>query len=216
MKLRETALLAGATMACALVVLWPSVTCAEEIADEDRMPEYGENGQVFDGIAVTGELAPDPKAPGGWVLVRTLVNTTDAPATCRVEERIMREESQLEARVNGTPTVATATVRTFALAPHETRKIGIVLPRALGEAIRDGERARLAAEKGREHAFEEGPRARAARAAYDRTFASYFVQYLTPLPPGATAKKPDYIQGPGRMPGPVDVADVARMSETML
>lgn len=200
MGLRDSALLAGATMACALVVLWPATTSAEEIADEERMPEYGDLGPIFDGISVTGELVADAKVPGGWVLVRTLVNTTDAPATCSFEERVMRQESQVDARVSGTPTTASATVRTVSLAPRETQKLQAALPVALGEAIRAGARARVAAEKAREHAWEQSPRGRAARAAYDRTFASYFVQYLKPLPAGATAKPPEYIQGPGRMP----------------
>ncbi len=201
MRLRETAVLAGAAMACALVVLWPRPTCAEEISDDERRPDYDENGgPMFDGVAVTATLAPDAKVPGGWVLVRTIVNTKDEPATVSVDERIMREESQLEARVSGTSLVASATTRSFSLGPHETRKVGIALPAALGEAITAGDRTHAAAERAREHLGDPGARGRVARAAFDRTYRIYFVQYLKPLPPGATAKAPDYVTGPGRMP----------------
>jgi len=39
------------------------------------------------------------------------------------------------------------TTRKLSLGPHETRKIGVALPAALGEAIAAGERNRVASER---------------------------------------------------------------------
>ncbi len=209
MGLREGAVLAGAAMTCALVVLWPAPTCAEEISDEDRRPEWGEEGATFDGIAVKAELVADAKVPGGWVLVRTVVNTKDEPASCSVEERVMQQEQQVGARTSGTPFVASATTRRFVLGPHEKRKIGVALPAALGEAITAGERRHAASQSASGAAWEDSARGRAARAVYDRPYLTYFVDYLKPLPPGATAKAPDYVEHPARMPAAPPPAIVA-------
>jgi hypothetical protein len=200
MMLRKSAVAAGAAMACALVVLWPAPTCAEEISDYERAGEWSEDGKMkFGEIAVEAELVADAKAPGGWALVRTISNLTDEPQTTTVEERIMRAESQLDARVDGTATVASSTMRTFKLGPHEKQKLGVVIPASIGQAISAGQRTRQIAERARDTVGETGM-SRANQAAYDRTYAVFTVQYLKPLPPGATAEVVKNVTGPGRMP----------------
>ncbi|MBL8607573.1 MAG: hypothetical protein JNL38_09645, partial [Myxococcales bacterium] len=81
---------AGRAAAVAFVIgllsLAPRTTEAEEIADYERSGEYDEDGQRFGDLVVSGKLTPDAKAPGGWVLVRTLENKGDAPVECALEE----------------------------------------------------------------------------------------------------------------------------------
>jgi hypothetical protein len=199
MRLRNTALGAAAGMVCALSLLWPRPTCAEEIDDSERGGEWSDEGEKFGQVVVKAELVA---AVGGWTLVRTVINTSAEPQTVAVEERIMRAESMLDARVDGTPMVVTATMRTFKLGPHERQKIGITLPAALGAEMTAARTTRNAAERARIVVEETGTISAAKYAAYSTRFANFFPQYLKPLPPGATAKKPDYISGPGRMPGP--------------
>lgn len=201
MTLRKSALAAGAAMTCALGVLWPAPTWAEEISDEDRMGEPSEVGYKFGEIAVGAQLVADSKSPGGWALVRTITNESNERQTVSVEERIMRAESQLGARVDGTPVMASATIRSFTLGPHEKKTIGVALPESIGRAITAGQLTKAAAERAQASMWttEKGPNP-AQRAAYDRTYAVFFPQYLKPLPPGATAQRPGYISGPGRMP----------------
>jgi hypothetical protein len=200
MTLRKTALVAGVATACALVVIWPRTTCAEEIADADRAGEWSEEGEKFGEVVAKAELVADAKVPGGWVLVRTLANTSDEAQTVSLEERVVRRISLLDARVDGTPAVATATVRTFTLAAHEKQKIGVALPASLGAEISAGQRTRAAAERSRDWMSDDGVANPVKRAAYDRSFAVFSAEYLKPLPPGATAQRPDYVTGPGRMP----------------
>jgi hypothetical protein len=190
MTFRSSGILAGAAMACTLVGLWPAPTCAEEVPDSERAGEWTEDGLMkFGEIVIQGELVADAKVPGGWVLVRTIANPTDEPQTTTVEERVMRQLSQVGARVDGTPLVASATMRTFKLGPHETRKLGVALPASIGQAIAAGQRTRRIAES-----------AGTREAAYDRTYPVFTVQYLKPLPPGGTAEVVREIMGPARMP----------------
>ena len=125
----------------------------------------------------------------------------------------MRQESQLDARASGTPVLASATTRTFTLKPHETKKLGVALDPEIGAAITAGQRARAESERARDRVL-AGADAR-TQALWDRTFMTYFVDYLKPLPPGATAKKPEYIERPARMsaapPPPVDPDPGARI-----
>ena len=72
-------------MACAMVVLWPRTTRAQEIPDLERQGEWSEDGVEFGEIVVSGEIVADAKVQGGWALVRTLVNTSDEPQRCTVE-----------------------------------------------------------------------------------------------------------------------------------
>ncbi|MBS2018589.1 MAG: hypothetical protein JST00_37330 [Deltaproteobacteria bacterium] len=201
MTFERAAVAAGAAMTCALVVLWPTPTWAEEIPDDERMGELSEEGMKFGAIAVRAELVADAKTPGGWVLVRTMTNDSNETQSVQVEERIMRAESLLGARVDGTPEVASATIRSLTLRPHEKKTIGIALPESIGRAIAAGRQTKALAEHAQASmwATERGP-TRAQRAAYDRTYAVFHVEYLKPLPPGATPQVAAYRNGPGRMP----------------
>jgi hypothetical protein len=194
-------------MVCALVVIWPVPTSADEVTDQERAGEWAEDGMKFGEIVVRGDLVADAKVPGGWALVRTITNTSDAPQTATVEERIMRSESMVDARVDGTPVLASVTTRTFKLAPHEKKSLGISLPADLGREIGAGVTRRIAAEHAR---GEPG-----MQAVYDRTYQVFFVQYLRPLAPGETAPPPVVLaEHPARMPAAPPARETAGFDDS--
>lgn len=209
-SLGKTLMLAGGTAAAILVLAFPRTTFAEEIPDSDRMGEYGEEeGMKFGNIVVKGELVADGSVPGGWTLVRTFENHSDQPEKCVLEERVLRTETMPDARVTPPPVAVVQRNQTIALGPHEKRKLGIALSPAIGAQITAGQRRRAWIEQARTRAFQaeryDGPEMRA-------TYMTFDVEYLTALPPGATAeKRPDNgVTRPERMgmmppPRPVPV-----------
>jgi hypothetical protein len=191
-------LFAVGAAATALTLLWPRSTLAEVIPDEERLGEYEEDGMRFGNIVVRGELVPSATAPGGWVLVRTLENKGDAPEKCAVEERVLRTEDMLDARVTPSPTAVVLRNQPIALGPHEKRTLGISLPREIGEQITAGKNTKAAIERARERAM--------AAEKWDavnvgRTFMTFHVEYRKALPPGATAAPPvdNGVRRPARM-----------------
>lgn len=202
-------LCAGGT-AAVVGVSWPRTTYAEEIPDVDRMGEYEEEGMKFGNIVVNGELVAEASTPGGWSLVRTFENTSDAPEKCVIEESVLRTETMPDARVAPPPTAVVLRNQTVALGPHEKKKIGVRLPKEVGEQITAGLRRRAWIESARNRAYAaeryDGPEMTA-------TYMTFHVQYLTALPPGATAQRPvdNGIRRPARLaeiapPEPVQVA----------
>jgi hypothetical protein len=188
-NLGKTLMLAGGTAAALLVLVIPRTTLAEELPDSDRMGEYEEVGMKFGNVVVQGELVAANSAPGGWTLVRTFENQSDQPEKIVLEERVLRTETMPDARVTPPPVAVVLRNQTVALGPHEKRKVGIFLPPAVG--------AQITAARQRK-AWIEGARARAIAAErYDgpemrATYMQFDVEYLTALPPGATAeRKPD-------------------------
>ena len=185
-NLGKTLMLAGGTAAALLVLAFPRTTFAEEIPDSDRMGEYEEVGMKFGNILVHGELVAAGSVPGGWTLVRTFENQSDQPEKCVLEERVLRTETMPGARVTPPPVAVVVRNQTVALGPHEKRKIGIVLPAAIGEQITAGRRRQVWIERGIERAMAaeryDAPEMRA-------TYMTFDVEYLTALPPGATAER---------------------------
>ena len=170
-----------------LLSLAPRTTEAEEIADYERSGEYDEDGQRFGDLVVSGKLTPDAKAPGGWVLVRTLENKGDAPVECALEERVQSTLTMHGSRVDPPPTTAQLQTLRLTLKPHEKRKVGVLLPSGLavdiGKAVK--QQASVEAAIARELTA-DSPRGDV----FQKTWRTYHVDYLTPLPPGATAAKP--------------------------
>jgi hypothetical protein len=202
-SLGSTVLFALATFTLTLFALWPRSTWAEPIADGERSGEWDEDGMKFGDIVVSGELAPDPSVPGGWVIVRTVENKSDAPATCKIEERIARTETMQGARVNPPPYVVMLRGVTITLAAHEKRKLGIPIAASIGGQITASERARTTIENAQANALAHE---RYSDPVMDRTYMFYEVQYLKPLAPGDTVAQPDYaVTRPMRMPGPAPV-----------
>jgi len=219
--LATTALFAASTAGAALVVLWPRPTHAEEIPDDERRGEYEEDGIMFGKIVVKGELVAAAKAPGGWALVRTVENKSDQSETVTVEERVLRTETMPEARVNGASVAVIVRNQVITLGPHEKRSLGVSLPPAVGAQMTAGIRAKAQAESVRQRALEaerwDDPN-------LNRTYMTFDVEYLKPLPPGATAQAPDPNRGgPARMPdfaplptaapAAAQVADVAKVMD---
>jgi hypothetical protein len=184
--LATTLMFAGGTAAVVLVTAWPRTTMAEEIPDTDRMGEYEEAGMKFGNIVVQGQLVPDG-SPGGWSLVRTFENQSDAPEKCVLEERVLRTETMQGARVTPPPVAVVQRNQTIALGPHEKRKIGIRLPPAVGAQITAGMRRKAWIEQSQQRALAaeryDAPEMRA-------TYMTFDVEYLSALPPGATAARP--------------------------
>jgi hypothetical protein len=183
----KTVMLAGGSAAVILVLAFPRTTFAEEIPDSDRMGEYGEEeGMKFGNIVVKGELVADGSVPGGWTLVRTFENQSDQPEKCVLEERVLRTETMPDARVTPPPVAVVQRNQTVALGPHEKRKIGIVLSPAVGAQITAAKRRQAWVEQARARAIAAerygGPETRA-------TYMVFEVEYMTALPPGATAEK---------------------------
>ncbi len=201
-NLTKTLMLASGTAAAILVATFPRTTFAEEIPDSDRMGEYTdeEMGMRFGNIVVKGELVAAGSVPGGWTLVRTFENQSDQPEKCVIEERVLRTETMPGARVTPPPVAVVQRNQTVALGPHEKRKIGIILPAAVG--------AQITAARNRQ-VWVEGARERAEAAQrYDApemraTYMTFDVEYLTALPPGATAERRDSgVTRPEAMPMP--------------
>jgi len=185
-NLGKTLMLAGGTAAAMLVLAFPRTTFAEEIPDSDRTGEYEEEGMKFGNVVVHGQLVADGSVPGGWTLVRTLENQSDQPEKCLLEERVLRTETMPGARVTPPPVAVVQRNQTVALGPHEKRKIGVVLPAAVGAQITAGRRRQVWIERAQERAVAaqryDAPEMRA-------TYMTFDVEYLTALPPGATAER---------------------------
>lgn len=197
-NLSKTLMLAGGTAAFVLVAAFPRTTFAEEIPDVDRMGEYEEVGMKFGNIVVHGELVAAGSVPGGWTLVRTFENQSDQAEKCVLEERVLRTETMEGARVTPPPVAVIQRNQTIALGPHEKRKIGIVLPASVGEQITAGRRRQVWIERAMERAMAaeryDAPEMRA-------TYMTFGVEYLTALPPGATAarREDNGVTRPARM-----------------
>ena len=186
--LARTLMLAGGTAAALLVVTYPRTTLAEEIPDADRQGEYDDEGMKFGNIVVKGQLVADGSVPGGWTLVRTFENQSDQPSSCVIEERVLRTETMPGARVTPSPVAVVQRNQTFALGPHEKRKLGVALPAAIGAQITAARRRQAWVERAHDRAMAaeryDAPEMRA-------TYMEFDVEYLTVLPPGATAEKRD-------------------------
>ena len=186
--LGKTLMLAGGTAAAILVVTYPRTTLAEEIPDADRQGEYDEEGMKFGNVVIKGQLVADGSVPGGWTLVRTFENQSDQPEKCVVEERVLRTETMPGARVTPPPVAVVLRNQTFALGPHEKRKLGVALPAAVGAQITAAKRRQAWVERARDRAMTAE---RYDSPAMTATYMEFDVEYLTPLPPGATAEKRD-------------------------
>lgn len=184
--LAKVAILAVGTAAVVLTLALPRTTHADPIADGDRQGEWEEEGMRFGDVVVQGKLVADGSVPGGWTLVRTLENKSDQPASCVVEERVMATETMLDARVGPSGRAALLRNQTIKLGPHEKRSIGVRLPESLGAKITAGHRTRAMAMQAQGRMLESGEPDPLAH----RTFMAFDVEYLTPLPPGATAAPP--------------------------
>ena len=198
-SLARIALSTAGTAGIALVLLFPRPTHADVLEDWERQGEYDEDGIKFGNILIKGELVATANAPGGWALVRTFENKSDEAESCTVEERVLRTETMPEARVTPPPTAVILRTQTVKLAAHEKRSIGIFLPRALGEQITAGLQARSSIERQRERAVAAE---RWGDLELERTYMTFHVEYLKPLPPGATAAvAPNLgVTRPARMP----------------
>lgn len=198
-RLPKTVLTAIGALAVALVTFHPRTTEAEEITDAERSGEIDEDGQRFGDVVVSAKLVADPKAPGGWVLVRTYQNKGDAPCVATLEERVLQTRTMEGSRVDPPPTAVMVRTQRFALAPHEKRAIGVYLPASVAAEIGAAEKRRAAVQAAIAREYTSAsPRA----AVFEQTYATYHVDYLTPLPPGATAAKVEGgVTAPARMPG---------------
>ena len=88
----------------AAVVLFPRVTIADEVSDEERRGEYDEEGgERFGAITIAGSLVATANSPSGWALVRTYENKSDEAAHVVVEEQITRQTQVYGARVGPRP-----------------------------------------------------------------------------------------------------------------
>jgi hypothetical protein len=189
-KLASTTLVAVVTAAVTLIGVWPKQTCAQEVAEWERQGEFDDDGARFGDIVVKGELVADGTVAGGWVLVRTLVNKSDKSAKCTVEERVTRIETVLDARVEPPGFTVVLRTQTFELGPHEKRAIGVPLAEALGSEITANLKTRASIQAVRVHAMETGEFTAAAGKLARQTFMRFSVDYLKPLPPGASAAPP--------------------------
>ena len=185
-SLATIALFAAATLTLTLATLWPRQTFAEAITDEERQGEWDDDGAKFGNVVVKGELVAD--GANGWVLVRTLENKGDAPETCALEERVLRTETMPDARVNPPPYAVLLRGVTVTLRAHEKRSLGIPLPASIAQQIAANLRLRASIEKGRERAL---TLERYQDPVFQQTYMFFAVEYLRPLPPGATVAKVD-------------------------
>jgi hypothetical protein len=182
----KMAVLAAGAMAVGLTIALPRTTHADPIADSERQGEWEEEGMRFGDIVVQGKLVADGSVPGGWTLVRTLENKSDERASCIVEERVMGTETMLDARVGPSARAVLLRNQKIVLGPREKRTMGVRLPESLGAKITAGHRARAMAEQARARVIDSGKPDSVA----SRTFTAFDVEYLTPLPAGATAAAP--------------------------
>jgi hypothetical protein len=187
-------LLSVGVAACVLIVIVPRETQADEtdeVADWERAGEIvadddgNSKGQKFGEVVVRGELT---RAANGWVLVRTIENTSDEPQSLVVEEKMTKQLTAHYARVS--PPAVTLVLRTqqARLKPHEVKRVGIALPKELGAQIDESERvqAMIAREEKRSAETEESGNPAILR----QTYLEFRVAYLSPLPPGKRAAKP--------------------------
>jgi hypothetical protein len=98
----------------------------------------------------------------------------------------MATETMLNARVGPAARAVLLRTQKIALRPHERKSVGVRLPESLGVQITAAHRARAMAMQAQERVSMTGAREPMA----DRTFKTFEVEYLTPLPPGATAAAP--------------------------
>lgn len=206
MKTSKTALkmgfLAIGTFACACLLFDARATQALEVTESERQGEWDEAGSKFGEVVIKGELVADAQ---GWVLVRTVENRGDEPVRFDVEERVLRTETMLYARVNPPAEAVVDWHHTLRLAAHEKRRLGVRLSEALAREMTGNakEQARLTSLQA--HAIETGEYGQMLS---DATFYVYDVDYLKPLPLGATAaKREDYgVTRPMRLGDPAPLA----------
>ena len=187
-SLATVALFSAAALALTLSTLWPRATFAEEVADWERHGEWDEDGEKFGNIVVRGDLVADATVPGGWVLVRTIENKGDEAESCQIEERVLRTETMPGARVEPPPYAVLLRGVSISLGAHEKRSLGIPLAASIGAQITSNLQARAAIEKGQARAIELE---RYRDPVFQRTYMSFRIEYLKPLPPGATVAKPE-------------------------
>ncbi len=194
-RLRAFVALALGTAAVTSVTIFPRATFAEVVPDSERYGEWDEGGTKFGNVVVNAALVPDAT---GWVLRRTVENRSDAPETLRVEERVLETKTMPEARVEPPPSLALVRSVTLTLGPHEKRVLGVRLSPELSEKITTNLRRKSSIELRRGLALErEDYRNPVLR----ETYLYYRVEYLTPLPLGATAERWDNgVTEPATMP----------------
>jgi hypothetical protein len=212
MKLGSRALLALGAFATAFIVFFPRETQAEEIPDYERQGEYDDEGHLrFGEISLKGELT---KTASGWILVRTYENNSDEPQSCTVEERILEQETMRNSRV-GPPTNAIITrTQVLKLGPHEKRSIGVTFSPEINAKMDESQRIQDIVNAAVARSAETGNYSRQSSLFYTQ----FSVEYLKPLPPGATAERHPINEGnrfPAAMPaepmdfGPYDDAEPA-------
>lgn len=180
-------LFASSALAVSLALLWPRPTFAEAIADSDRQGEWDDDGSKFGNVVVKGELVAGD-VPGGWVLVRSMENKGEETETCTIEERVLRTETMPDARVEPPPYAVLLRGLTVTLQAHEKRTLGIPLATSVGAQITSGLQRRASIEQRRGRAIERNDY---GNPVFAQTYFHFQVEYLKPLPPGATAAKND-------------------------
>lgn len=183
----RNALLTAGVVAVSLVALYPRVTIAEEVSDAERVGESDEDGQRFGDIVIKGELVAAANAPGGYSLVRTAENKSDAVAEADVEERIVRTDAFTGSRTGGMPTTVVTRHQKIRLGPHEKKVVGTTFAKAIGEDMT------------RSAKLQQGMAAYYARLADDDSVPigpppmvamhSYWTEYYRALKPGEVAQR---------------------------
>ena len=210
----RNALLSVGVLAVSLVVLYPRVTEAEEVSENERYGEFEDDGNRFGDIVIKGELVAANGAPGGWSLVRTAENSSDHAAEANVEERIVANDTNTGSRVGGETTAVLTRHQKIKLGPHEKKVVGTTFAKALGEAMtvnaKIAQGIRIANENPDENA--PGP--------FRRPYKEYRTEYLRELRAGETAMKrapmnPGYMMNM-LVPPPPPANEVARMDSSEL
>lgn len=176
-----TVLVTVTTAVVSLALTWPRETSAREVSMSERQGEWDDDGARFGDVVVKGDLVADER---GWVLVRKLENKGEARAKCTVEERLLRTETMLDARIEPAPFVVINRTQTFELAPHEKRAIGIPLPAAVSAEISAAVARGAAIQLARDHAIASQDFHN--RAVFEQTYMRYDVGYIKPLATGDT------------------------------
>jgi hypothetical protein len=186
--------LAMGVSACALVVLVPRETHADDSDEVQEWERSGEivaddegnlKGQKFGEVIARGDLT---RTANGWVLVRTFENTSEEAQSLVVEEKMTKQLTAHYARVS--PPAVTLVLRTqrAQLKPHETKTVGIMIPAAVSAQIDESARIKAAIEHEEKRMAESDEPANSA--IMRQTYQDFRVAYLSPLPPGKRAAKP--------------------------
>ena len=184
----RNALLSVGVVAVSLVVLYPRVTEAEEVSDEERYGDFEDDGNRFGDIVVKGELVAASGAPGGWSLVRTAENTSDRAAEADVEERIIESDTMVASRVGGVSAPVLTRHQKIKLGPHEKKVVGTTFAKSIGEAMTVNAKIARGVQQAYENQDENAP------AMMPRPYKEYRAEYLRELRPGELATKPSRIR----------------------